>query len=46
MKMDDRELLSFAKFLLDRFAGIMPDDRMIVNALNDFRRDWESENGQ
>lgn len=37
--MSDQNLIAFVKFLFDRYVGFSPDERAIMNALTDFRRD-------
>lgn len=36
--MTDAELLAFTCFVLERFSGFVPEEKMLVNALADFRR--------
>lgn len=35
--MTDEQLLSLIQFVLFRFVGAMPDDRMLKNAISDWK---------
>lgn len=36
--MSDDELLALLHFVLYRFCGYIPDDQMIINAIEDWKR--------
>jgi len=37
--MTDEKLHALLHFLFSRFAGFIPDDKMLVNGIADFRRE-------
>lgn len=37
--MAEEDMLLLVKFVLFRFIGVMPEDRMLVNAIGDWKRE-------
>ncbi len=44
--MTDTDLLPLIRFILDRFYGQVPEDKMLINAISDWRRSNVSSNSE